>query len=77
MTRDDLKYYREMNRKISQKKRFARANGKESKVLDFILVQIEILEELEQGLTEKQILELLQKDNETQVQNTCLTLKIA
>ena len=77
MTITELKYNREMNKKIAKKKKFAKQNGTESKVLKFVLEQIEVLEEMERGLTEKQILELLQKDNETQVQNTCKTLKIS
>ena len=62
---------------VAKKQRFAKRHGKGKKVLKFVLEQIEVLEQLGKGLTEKQILELLEKDNETQVQNTCRTLKIA
>ena len=70
-------YISVLNQRIDDKKDFARENGQDSKVLDFVLDQIEVLEELGRGLTETQILELLAKQNETQVQNTCRTLKTA
>lgn len=73
----EMKLNKALNRKINSKKKFAEQNGNESPVLKEVLHQIEVLEELGRGLNETQILDLLKKQNTTQVQNTCRVIKVA
>ena len=64
---------------ILRKQQFAEKNANNTpyEVLSEILFQIEIMEDLRCGLTETQILELLNLKTELQVENACRKLKIA
>ena len=64
---------------IFRKQVFAEKNANETPydVLEEIKYQIEVMEDLRCGLTEEQILELLNLKTELQVENACRKLKTA
>ena len=68
-----------LDKEIHRKQNFAREHAKciDCLVLNAVLEQIEFCEELGKGLTESQILKLLQLKSEIQVENFCHSLKIA